>query len=389
MSVPAVSITPHAPADSDTARSRRSLISGQPVLEGLVDYLPVGVVLLDRRGRVVLYNRYEEQLARRRREDVIGRVFFEEVAPCTNVRELGGAFRAGMERGELETTVDFTFRLEYLPRPREVRIVLRSFSIGGELFAAFVVEDMTDRRALERERDAFYSVLIHDLRGDLGGVLGYAALLAEGSLGPISSDQRDAVQAIHEAGGRIESRIASALAAYRAQRATGSAGQLARRDPVNVHALVLSSLAMARPGARARGIELVYEGHAPERLFPDRAVATLGDADRLGAVVDNLVGNALKYARGRVVVALEERSGELRLAVRDDGPGIPSAYRERVFEGGFQAPGSQPGHGIGLMSARQTVEAHGGRIGAEVAPEGGAALCVVLRAHAPAPETPR
>lgn len=367
-STPASTATPPA-----TSSQRHRALAADGLLEGLIDGLPVGVVLLDRTGRVVLFNAYEERLAHRRREDVLGKPFFEKVAPCTNVRELAGAFHEKLEKGTLDERVDFRFKLEHLPRPRDVRIVLRSFRLGGEPYGAFVVEDVTERLRLERERDEFYSVLVHDLRGDLAGVLGYAALLADGSLGPLTSDQVESAAYIREAGGRMNDKIAAALVEYR-MRKEGVA--VARAEPVNVHALVLSSLAMARPTAAARGVSLIYETSDEE--FPGHAVATLGDVDRLGALVDNLITNGVKYARSRVVVALHELQDVLHLEVRDDGRGVAEAWRERVFEGRVQAPGSEPGHGLGLFSARQTAESHGGRIWIDAAPEGGAALHVVL-----------
>jgi photoactive yellow protein len=76
----------------------------QEVLLGPVfDALPVGVVVLDPAGLVRVFNKHEETLANRRRERVIGRPFFEEIAPCMNVRELAGEFfdkgRTGSNRG--------------------------------------------------------------------------------------------------------------------------------------------------------------------------------------------------------------------------------------------------------------------------------------------------
>lgn len=362
-----------------------ALSASLPVIETLIDSLPVGVVLLDRTGRVVLFNRYEERLAGRRREDVVGKPFFESVAPCTNNREIAGVFREKIDGGRLDETFDFVFKIEYLPRPRDVRIRLRSVPLGEETFAAFVVEDVTDQKRLERETETIHSTLIHDLRGDLAGVIGYADLLASGSLGPLSVEQVDAARNVVEVGGKMVQLIESVLREHRERRGNGRAAL--RREPVNLHAVVLSSLALVRPEAARAGLELVYEQAAGDVLFPDHAVPVRGDVDRLGAVVDNLLSNAIKYARSRVVVSLEERGSEVTLLVRDDGRGIAEAYRERIFDGGFQAPGSVAGHGLGLLSAKRTAEAHGGRISAETAPEGGAALRVVLPRHELSPST--
>ena len=360
--------------DSSIAR-RQALLGSHPLLEALFDALPVGVVLLDRAGRVVLYNRYEERLARRRRQDVVGRRFFEEVAPCTDVRELAGAFRERIADDALDVTVDFAFKLAFLPRPREVRIVLRSFPLEGDTFAAFVVEDRTERLRLERERDAFASVLVHDLRGDLAGVLGYAALLREGALGPLAPMQQDAAVKLHDAARALDGRIDAALDAFRLRRK--GAAPRARRDPINLHALVIAAVSLLRPLALERGVALDYVGWDPARPFPDRAVAVAGDEERLAAVVENLLGNALKYARARVLVELTTGPAGVVLAVGDDGPGVAPGWEARVLEG-ERPPGSKPGHGLGLVSTRQTAEAHGGRVLVGRSALGGARIEVTL-----------
>ena len=84
------------------------------------DALPFGAIQLDREGKVLLYNKAEEQLSGRRREDVVGRNFFHDVAPCTRVRRFIGAFQVGIERRELNEVFDFTFR--FAEGAREVRI---------------------------------------------------------------------------------------------------------------------------------------------------------------------------------------------------------------------------------------------------------------------------
>lgn len=84
------------------------------------DSLPFGAIQLDGEGTVLLYNKAEEQLSGRRREDVVGRNFFRDIAPCTRVRSFLGAFQLGIERRELNEIFDFTF--QFPEAPREVRI---------------------------------------------------------------------------------------------------------------------------------------------------------------------------------------------------------------------------------------------------------------------------
>ncbi len=85
-----------------------------------LDQLPFGAIQLDARGIVLAYNKSEERLAGRRREDVIGKNFFDEIAPCTRVRRFQGAFRVGVEQRKLSEVFDFTFK--FPTGAREVRI---------------------------------------------------------------------------------------------------------------------------------------------------------------------------------------------------------------------------------------------------------------------------
>ena len=85
-----------------------------PVIEELFDSMPHGVIVLNPAGRVVVYNAAEEVLAGRSRDRVIGRDFFAEVAPCMNVRELGGKFRASIGNEPIDTRVEFSFPMPYV-----------------------------------------------------------------------------------------------------------------------------------------------------------------------------------------------------------------------------------------------------------------------------------
>ena len=91
-----------------------------------------------------------------------------------------------------------------------------------------------------------------------------------------------------------------------------------------------------------------------------------GDRDQLTRVVRNLVANAERHAAGMVCLELRTLDGEAELVVADDGPGIPRADRERVFERFTRLDEARGrgygGAGLGLAIARQVVQAHGGAI---------------------------
>ena len=93
-----------------------------------------------------------------------------------------------------------------------------------------------------------------------------------------------------------------------------------------------------------------------------------GDRDRLGQVLDNLIGNAIKFTpeHGRVVVRLRAGNGDAVLEVQDTGVGIPIAEQARLFERFFRATTATdraiPGVGLGLTIAKAIVDAHGGVI---------------------------
>jgi photoactive yellow protein len=102
-----------------------------------LDALPFGAIQLDSEGTILQFNEYEANLSNRRAPDTIGRNFFTEVAPCTNVREFQGRFAEGIARRELHATFDYVFAFK--PRPRNVRVTLYFSAATGTVWV-FVEE---------------------------------------------------------------------------------------------------------------------------------------------------------------------------------------------------------------------------------------------------------
>jgi len=94
-----------------------------PLSEDELDALPYGAIMLDAHGFVLRYNRYEEALAGRRREEVIGRHFFREVAPCTALTRFQAEFDRGLESGRVSALFDFVFHFPSGARRVRVRLL--------------------------------------------------------------------------------------------------------------------------------------------------------------------------------------------------------------------------------------------------------------------------
>lgn len=87
-----------------------------------LDQLPFGAIQLDRAGTILQFNEYEANLSNRRAPDTVGRNFFTDVAPCTNVKDFAGRFHEGIAAGELNATFDYYFAFKQ--QPRNVRVTL-------------------------------------------------------------------------------------------------------------------------------------------------------------------------------------------------------------------------------------------------------------------------
>jgi signal transduction histidine kinase len=143
--------------------------------------------------------------------------------------------------------------------------------------------------------------------------------------------------------------------------------------PVNLNEVVEETVAIVRPDARAREVDLDMNPADP--LAP-----VLGDRVHLQQVLLNLLMNALAAVSTmprelrRVRVSTSQHDGDVRLAVTDTGTGIPPDHLRQIFEPFYTTKSEGGGMGMGLAIARGIVEAHGGRIEAENNSSGGATV---------------
>jgi signal transduction histidine kinase len=113
-----------------------------------------------------------------------------------------------------------------------------------------------------------------------------------------------------------------------------------------------------------------------DRVAPDHVVRC--QREDLDEILGNLLDNACKWARSRVVIASSERDGHIAIAVDDDGPGLAPAMRERVLRRGVRADEALPGSGLGLAIVRDLADLYGASIALEDSALGGLSARLTL-----------
>ena len=244
---------------------------------------------------------------------------------------------------------DLNLRASESDGPREVREVATSLNSTAAKLAGII--HRTERVAADAS---------HHLRTPLTGLR--LRLEAISDTATDEAVQREAGLATEEVD-RLTRRIDQVLALAR----TDAGGS--RLFSVDLAETARSRAEAAAPIAEDAGITVTVESSGDCTIsapagFPAR-------------VIDELLGNALAYARTQVMVGVMREGNDVVLVVADDGPGIPAADTERVFERFFRSPGAHPGgSGLGLALVREAVEVLGGQASARASHLGGAEVSV-------------
>ncbi|MDD5247584.1 MAG: HAMP domain-containing sensor histidine kinase [Rhodocyclaceae bacterium] len=216
-------------------------------------------------------------------------------------------------------------------------------------------------KALEEQRTLVLRHVSHELKTPLAAMREGTALLTEGAAGALTAPQAKIVDIMHGNVLRQQTLIEGLLKLQQA----GFAGERFEPQPVRLDALVEQVLATHQLVARNKHL------HLSASLAP---LEVAGGRDELTTIVDNLVANAIKFTPddGHIAVSVSGHDGQAALDVVDDGPGIPAADRDRIFEPFYrgQATRGEAGVGLGLAISHQFARAHRGDLTLLEAPAG-------------------
>jgi PAS domain S-box-containing protein len=308
-----------------------------------------GVFLLDRSGRIRLWNSAAERITGIAEADVLGHPAATAIPGWDSIAARIPVAGAG------EPT-----RPESVPLEIDGSEIWISLSaVGYEEGTVYAFRDLTEERALESMRQDLVATVSHELRTPLAAIYGAALTLRREDVELQDELRTKLLEVVIEEASRLSDIVNDLLLA--SQLDSGKLRvNIEQCDPLEIAQLEIETARVHAPA----GIELVLKS-------PQSLPAVAADAGQLRQVVSNLIDNAIKYSPdgGKVTVALEGRDHHVQFAITDAGLGIPASEQQRIFEKFYRLDPDMTrgigGTGLGLYICRELVRRVNGRIWVE------------------------
>jgi PAS domain S-box-containing protein len=308
-----------------------------------------GVFLLDRAGKIRLWNAAAERITGLEEAAVLGRPADEAIPGWQTIAARAPVARAGEAAGAESVPLDLGDR----------EVWLSISAVGFEDGIVYALRDLTQERALEELRQDLVATVSHELRTPLAAIYGAALTLRRSDI-ELEEQLRDRLLAIIvDESNRLAEIVNDLLLASQLDSGRLQVN-IERCDPVAIARTELEAARARLPESVA--LELETAGDVP---------AVAADSGQLRQVLANLIDNAIKYSPdgGRITVRLEPQGRHLRFAVADQGLGIPAGEERRIFEKFYRLDPDMTrgigGTGLGLYICRELVRRVDGRIWVE------------------------
>ncbi len=327
-------------------------------LEAIISNIQDGVVVIDEHQRVLLVNRAIREIFSLGEREFSGRPLSDVISNADLISLLSRSTEGPLKYHEINFDDGRVFNAQYTPIPK----------IG----AAVTMQDISYLKELDRLKSDFIHTVSHDLRSPLTAVLGYTELIER--TGPLNQNQQEFLHRLQGSVQHITNLINDLLDLGRLE-----AGFDTRRELIQLDGVLKYTLDMFESQVRLKSIDLATD--ISPNILPLRA-----NPIRIRQMLDNLVGNAIKYTPngGHVLVNISMQEKQIVLKVQDTGPGIGQDEQNRVFEKFYRAtnaPDGVTGSGLGLAIVKSIVDSHQGRVWVESTLGKGSTFVVLLPAH--------
>ena len=361
------------------------------------DELPDGLVIADHAGRVTVFNRAAARLTGQPVRAAIG-ADVRQILPLRDAdgrswwacADPYGGLSIRSRHPEmplfLADGTELMVTVSYVRAPRWATLQQRHpghpAPAAGEVQRLVIMLRGAQQRArLERSRADLVSTVAHELRSPLTSVKGFTATLLA-KWGRFTDDQKKVMlETVNADADRVTRLITELLDVSRIESGRMEVHRQLVSVPERVEKLVAGRVAAGDPADRYRVV------------ISDRLPETWLDADKVDQILGNLIENAVRHGAGTVTVVVEPleaagaravagAGGGIAVSVRDEGDGVAPELVPRVFRQFWRAK-RRGGAGLGLYIVKGLVEAHGGAITVQRAPEGGAEFRFTMPASQP------
>lgn len=326
-------------------------------LEIIIGSTEDAVIVTDSEMRVLLLNRAARRAFAIKSAEAtnkpIAQVVKNESLLHLFIRSIEGS---QVQRGEIPLEEGRTLNANLTPIP-------------GVGYAA-VMQDITHLKALDKMKSEFVSTVSHDLRSPLTTIKGFVQLLPKA--GPFTPQQQEFSAKILKGVDNITELIQDLLDIGKIEAGVGL-----EMDVCQLDAIINKVVEDLRSQAEAKRQRLDVE--LPPQLSP-----VLGNELRLGQVVANLVGNAIKYTPdgGLISIRANNSNGQIVVSVQDTGIGIPPADQPYIFDKFYRVQSEETasisGTGLGLAIVKSVIERHNGRVWVKSEPGVGSTFTFIL-----------
>jgi PAS domain S-box-containing protein len=350
-------------------------VEPKAILKSVIEVCPVGVVIVDPLGNIILANGELERMFGYAPDEIIGQPI--EVLVPTNLRAQHAQHRI-LFTAHAEIRMAKNRRLcgrhqDGTEFPVEVGLCPVHTSDGTLVLG--VIVDISDRLRTERLKDEFVATVSHELRTPLTSIGGALGLLVGNAAGNLPGSAMRLLTIAYSNSQRLIRLVNDILTMEKIE--SGKVAFVLKR--IEVQSLIKQAIEANQAFAELYGVQM--------RLEPSSTASEIrADSDWVFQIVTNLLSNAIKFSPSgeEVVVAIGKHSGMVRITVRDHGQGIPSDFKPYMFEKFAQANATdarqQGGTGLGLSIVKQIVTRLGGQLDFCDAPDGGAIFHVDLPA---------
>ncbi len=330
----------------------------QAILEGVAD----GVMVMDAKSQVSLFNAAAERILQTPRAQVIGRQA-SEMSGFYNLTGTSWAELAERWAGigaiapsaqVQEAAYEERFDVQNRVISMRVAPVIRQDIFEGTVA---VFRDITKDVEVDRLKSEFVSMVSHELRTPMTSIKGYIDLLYNQMAGPLTDAQKRFLEIVKGNADRLTSLVNDLLDISRID--TGRISlSIQPTSPVSVIDNVIANLT---PNARGRGQQL-------RSLIREPLPFVRADPARITQILTNLIANAINYTPtgGQVMVDANVVDGMVHIHITDNGIGISEQDQEKLFTRFFRSENelvqASSGTGLGLSIARSLVELHGGQV---------------------------